>query len=200
MAILPSTKSNVLPSYSILNASNYSTRNSVIFCNYSVKTRVFTNIQNILFGKFNVCKELLSILFNHIMRIVFGRTRKQMFGVYTGRVVALMKNKHPFWNRSFVNYPRSTVSISDFFIRNYKNTISGWKFTSLPNPTLAFGSFIKMSFKAFLKGSSPTSRMSDNKTDWLSLDMPILSVCFRGNRSRVATAAFTEFNFHTLSI
>lgn len=52
---------------------------------------------------------VLSTLINAIMHIVVLRTKQEMVGVYTGPIVALMKNNHAIWYRSVGKCPSLTM-------------------------------------------------------------------------------------------
>lgn len=49
-------------------------------------------------------------LARHINRIVLDRTEEKMVGIYTGRVIATVKDKQPLWNWPVMNLPRNTIN------------------------------------------------------------------------------------------
>lgn len=119
---------------------------SKVFCyfvNFFTFRKSFLNINNLFIGERGSSNILskssigssFTITINNIISVC---PKKKMGGSYTWRIVALMKNVHPFWYFTIVNFPRYSMSRLYLIIKSYLPIgASGIRFrfnSSYPNP------------------------------------------------------------------
>lgn len=92
----------------------------------------FSHINNLVFRKSNVATHVMSSGPNRIQYVLFLCSKIEMVWIYAGWVIAFVKNKHSFWNTSFIDRVRKSVRFNGFSI-NLKNSIF-FIFPSIPIP------------------------------------------------------------------
>lgn len=100
--------------------------------------------------KLSISNESLTTLLNHVGRIVFGSSKKQMIRIHARWIVAMVKNKHSFWYGASVKYPTCSMGgyLARFFARR-NIAIPVPIFSASPSP--AFWSFLNLAKKSFGK-------------------------------------------------
>lgn len=89
-------------------------------------------------------------LFCHILAIVGRCSNKKMIWISAWRVIAMVQNMHPFWDRPFMNHPGHTMRPLSFIAKFYRS-ISACIFRTNPFPTfISFYDFFKEPIFYFL--------------------------------------------------
>ncbi len=100
-----------------------------------IKTSNFFNKfirQFVRWAEFSVAFRATSFI-NHITHIILMGPYEKMVWSYTRWVIALMTNKHSFWDWPIVHFPRNSMGRTDA-ISNLYSSIPSSYFSSRPNP------------------------------------------------------------------
>ncbi len=127
----------------------------------------------------------------HISHIVGGRSEEQMSGITTGRVVAVVANKHTFGDRAIEISPSKAMRKDMFTTFPYTESIVSDTVTALPSPAGSRAArHIQSLIQHFVNGMM--ALVSRNKTIGLSSfnTLPRVSPC--GEQRRFATATLTK--------
>lgn len=90
-----------------------------------------------------------SALFNHVLRVVFLGSEKQVIRINARRIVALVKNEKVLRNLSECKFPSNPVSKSRTVVHRKSTIAKGSILASSPNPALIFGCLLYLLPKSF---------------------------------------------------
>lgn len=157
---------NMSPAFPMNNSIDYLSRYIVFFRHFFKKFGVFFSY---FYGVF--CFKMkntssVSILFHHILSIVFMCTKKQMIRVNALSVITFMTNKITAWNFSAIQLKRNSVSSKGFSTVATRSHLPITPFPKgpKPNPTrIGFVNFVQKtlfdcpSFWSSFHGKAKTS-------------------------------------------
>jgi hypothetical protein len=147
----------VSPSSPGNNTAYSSLGNSIVYGYNFMESFVIPNFHNLLFGKFvswvnNAFRSINSVFLGAILHIIGVCAKKQMVGVHTIGMIAVVQNVHAFGYFSSVDQPRSPVCPFCTTLLETESSISFRIFAGIPYPAVAIRRYAKFLFKSFLYG------------------------------------------------
>lgn len=120
----------MFPSDSRLNAANGVFANAIIGCNFSLKSGVGANCNDLRFRQFCRSATFSSIrraMFSAILLVALGRVPSQIFKAIIPRVPIIVATLQPIWPRTNKSSHHQRMRLKDFlfavFVQIYKWTI-----------------------------------------------------------------------------
>lgn len=133
-------------------------------------------------------------LLGSILKIVFHSPKKQVVGIHTRRVIALVKNMKTFGDFSVVQYPRNAVRWSASFAKPNR-AIPSSRSSSNPRPTFIRSALVNLVPKSLLESApANASRFACRVRSRLARTRSSLATFTTENRRRLG-----EF-IHNLSM
>lgn len=197
----------MLPCFTVNNAPYATLMYTVLSGDCPLRYTVFGKIANRYNITFGQCRAwvifalyMIVPFFDCSISIVFGWCAKpEVSRVNTSRVVALVTNKHAFWDRSMTEFVANAMSAIGFLISAYY-TIAPDVLRSFPHPAIIERTLVNLFPKAFSewadkRGWSFPVRaiVSSNKAGGLSFYVSDVGSSAFGERCSLAASAFTKF-------
>ena len=191
--MLPTSSHGNAPSMYIANLESASN-----FLITDTGCRKLANLFNLRFGDLgtSICLAKVraidaSAFAVHIVRVICGRAKKQVRGIATSRIVAVVADEHSIWYRASRKLISDAACPNGLVVRCSSDTIARIIDIALPRPAL-IGTAHVNAFPESFGCRHFWFMMANTKWLWLPSDIVVTLVIAPANLGMSATAAFTE--------